>query len=81
MWLLLAIIFLYVRWLEKSFDKHDVKYGISLSSEESINSDQVLCSCTVLVYGRELFVDLVVPGMSDDEVILGMDWLSKYHAI
>ena len=64
----------------KSLDKRDVKYGISLSSEESINSDQVLRSCAVLVYGKELFVDLVVLDMPNYEVILGMDWLSKYHA-
>ena len=64
----------------KSLDNRDVKYGISLSSEESINSDQVLRSCAVLVYGKELFVDLVVLDMPNYEVILGMDWLSKYHA-
>ena len=34
----------------------------------------------VLVYGRELFVDLVVLDMPDYKVILGMDWLLKYHA-
>ena len=45
-----------------------------------MNSDQILRACTVLIDGRELFVDLVVLDMFDYEVILGMDWLSKYHA-
>ena len=44
-----------------------------------MSSDQVLRGCTVFVDGRELFIDLVVLDMPDYEVILGMDWLSKYH--
>ena len=64
---------LYVRWLGKSLDNRDVKYGISLSSEESINSNQVLCCCTVLVVGKELFVDLVVLDMPDYDMILEMN--------
>ena len=29
---------------------------------------------------RELFEDLIVLDMDEYEIILGMDWLSKYHA-
>ena len=70
----------YVRRLGKPLDKLDVKYSISLPSGELMSSDQVLRGCTVFVDGRELFIDLVVLDMPDYEVILGMDWLSKYHA-
>ena len=45
-----------------------------------ITTDQILRSCLISIDGRELYVDLVVLDMSDYEVILGMDWLSKYHA-
>ena len=33
-----------------------------------------------LVVGKELYVDFVVLDMPDYEVILKMDWLSKYYA-
>ena len=69
-----------MRRLGKPLDKLDVKYSISRPSGELMSSDQVLRGCTVFVDGRELFVDLVVLDMPDYEVILGMDWLSKYHA-
>ena len=45
-----------------------------------MNSEEILRRCTVLVDDRELFVDLVVLDILGYDVILGMDWLSKYHA-
>ena len=45
-----------------------------------MNSGQILRGCTILVDGREPYVNLIVLDMVDYEVILGMDWLSKYHA-
>ena len=64
---------IYVRRMDKPFDKLDVKYSISLSSGKLMNWDQVLRGCTILVDGRELFIDLVVLDMHDYEVILRMD--------
>ena len=69
----------YVRTLKKPLDKLDMKYSVSLLSGELMNSDQILRACPVLVEVRELYADLVVLDMPDYEVILGMDWLSKYH--
>ena len=47
----------YVRRLGKSLEQLDVKYSISLPSGELMNSGQILRGCTVLVDGRELYVD------------------------
>ena len=38
-----------------------------------MNSGQILRGYTILVDGRELYVDLIVLDMVDYEVILGMD--------
>ena len=38
-------------------------------------------SCVINIVGRELFADLILLHMRDFDVILGIDWLSTYHAI
>ncbi|XP_070056682.1 uncharacterized protein [Nicotiana tomentosiformis] len=48
---------------------------------DSIIMDQIYQSCVVIFYGYETRVDLWLLNMTDFEVILGMDWLSPYHAI
>ena len=68
-----------MRRLGKPREQLDVKYSVPLPSGELMNSGQILCGYTILVDGRELYVDLIVLDMVDYEVILGMDWLSKYH--
>ena len=70
----------YVRRLGQLPDKSNTKYSVSIPSGEILMSDQILRACTVFIDGRELLVDLIVLKMTDYEVILGMDWLSKYHA-
>ena len=69
-----------MRRLGKLLEQLDVKYNVSLPSGELMNSGQIIRGCTILVDGRDLYVDLIVLDMVDYEVILGMDWLSKYHA-
>ena len=41
----------------------------------------VFRSCVINIVGRELFADLILLHMRDFDVILGIDWLSTYHAI
>ena len=71
---------MYVKRLGKPLEQLDIKYSVSLPLGELMNSGQILCGCTVLVDSRELYVDLIVLDMVDYEVILIIDWLSKYHA-
>ena len=58
----------------------DVEFSTSLPSGEVLFSTYWLKHVPVLISDRELYVDLVVPQMYDYDVILGMDWLSKYNA-
>ncbi|XP_070022772.1 uncharacterized protein [Nicotiana sylvestris] len=48
---------------------------------DSIVVDWVHCSCVVVFRGLETRVDLLLLDTVDFDVILGMDWLSPYHAI
>ncbi|XP_070019722.1 uncharacterized protein [Nicotiana sylvestris] len=43
--------------------------------------DRVHRSCVVVIGGLETRLDLLLLDMVDYDVILGMDWLSPYHAI
>ncbi|XP_070041134.1 uncharacterized protein [Nicotiana tomentosiformis] len=47
----------------------------------SIVVDRIYLSCIVTFCGYETREDLLLLDMTDFEVILGMDWLSPYHAI
>ena len=47
---------------------------------ESIVVNKILRDCYVMIGYREMPVDLVLLGLQDFDVILGMDWLASYHA-
>ncbi|MCQ7926296.1 retroviral-like aspartic protease family protein, partial [Salmonella enterica] len=70
----------FVRRLGQVPDRADSEFSTVLPSGEIIRSDQILVARSVVMGGREMFVDLIVLDMPYYEVILGMDWLSKYHA-
>ncbi|XP_070039780.1 uncharacterized protein [Nicotiana tomentosiformis] len=48
---------------------------------DSIIVDRVYWSCLVTISGYETRVNLLLFSMVDSDVILGMEWLSPYHAI
>ncbi|XP_070045439.1 uncharacterized protein [Nicotiana tomentosiformis] len=48
---------------------------------DSVVVDQIYRSCIVTLCGYETRADLLLLDMTDFEVILGMDWLSSYHAV
>ena len=55
-------------------------YIISLPSEENLTSRFGFKVIPVKIPGRELPVDLMVLEMVDYDLILSIDWLSKYNA-
>ncbi|XP_070035461.1 uncharacterized protein [Nicotiana tomentosiformis] len=48
---------------------------------DSVVVDRIYQSCVVIFYGYETRADLLLLDMTGFKVILGMDWLSPYHAI
>ena len=69
-----------MRRLSLSPDQMSTPFGTTLPSGEVMYSDRVLRACPITVDDRELLADLIVLDMDEYEIILGMDWLSKYYA-
>ncbi|XP_043687675.1 uncharacterized protein LOC122638889 [Telopea speciosissima] len=53
---------------------------VTLPSGENLVADTVFEFCLVQIEGREMPANLIFLDMTDFNVILGMDWLSTYHA-
>ena len=65
--------------LRRPFEKLSSEFSAILPSGEILYSNQWSRAVPVCINNHELYVDLVVLEMYDYEVILGMDWLSKYN--
>ena len=59
----------------------DLPIHVSIPVGDSVVVDQVYRLCTVTLMGYDTHADLKVLEMIDFDVILGMYWLSSYHAI
>ncbi|XP_070003045.1 uncharacterized protein [Nicotiana sylvestris] len=62
-------------------DSLSVPVYVSMLVRDYIVVDCVYCSCMTVIGGLETSVDLLLLDMVDFDVILGIDWLSHYHAI
>ena len=47
----------------------------------SVNINRVYKNCSIVINDRGFFVDLIALSFRDFDLILGMDWLSKYQVI
>ncbi|XP_070055112.1 uncharacterized protein [Nicotiana tomentosiformis] len=54
---------------------------VSTPIGDSISVDHAYRSCVVTIGSLETSIDLLLLDMVDFDIILGMDWLSPYHAI
>ena len=54
---------------------------VSLPTGDSRLAESVYMDSRVINGGQELLVDLILLDIHDFDVILGMDWLSRHHAI
>ncbi|XP_070057455.1 uncharacterized protein [Nicotiana tomentosiformis] len=54
---------------------------VSMPVGDSIVLDRIYLSCVMSIGSHETSVDLLLLDMVDFDVILGMNWLSPYHAI
>ena len=70
----------FVKKLDMVPDLLDEMCIVSLPLGENLTSRFSFKVVPIKVAGRELLVDLIVLEMVDYDVILGMDWLSKYNA-
>ncbi|KAK6151819.1 hypothetical protein DH2020_014454 [Rehmannia glutinosa] len=70
----------YVRRLGRTPDVAEVGYNVTIPSGDSKQTNPILKACVIPIENRELYADLVVLAMNDYDIILGMDWFSKYGA-
>lgn len=54
---------------------------VSTSVSESLVVNRVYRGCIVTFTGRDVIADLILLNMVDFNMILGMEWMSPYHAI
>nr|GEW69200.1 hypothetical protein [Tanacetum cinerariifolium] len=59
----------------------DTNYAIELAEERISKTNIVLRSCTLGLLGHPFDIDLMPVELGSFKVIIGMDWLAKYHAL
>nr|GEU41768.1 putative reverse transcriptase domain-containing protein [Tanacetum cinerariifolium] len=59
----------------------DVSCAIELADRRVIGSDTIIRGCMLNFIDHPFNIDLMLVKLGNFNVIIGMDWLSKYHAI
>ena len=66
--------------LGMSIDNMDFDLFVATPLGEYVVVNKILRDCCVMIGYREMIVDLVLLGLQDVDLSLGMDWLASYHA-
>ncbi|GJZ78754.1 reverse transcriptase domain-containing protein [Tanacetum coccineum] len=59
----------------------DVSYAVELADERTSETSTVLRGCTLGLLGHPFNIDLMLIDLGSFDVIIGMDWLAKNHAV
>ncbi|GKB94362.1 putative reverse transcriptase domain-containing protein [Tanacetum coccineum] len=59
----------------------DVSYTVELADGRIARTDTIIRGCTLNFLNHPFNIDLMPVELSSFDVIIGMDWLSKYHAV
>ncbi|GKD42480.1 putative reverse transcriptase domain-containing protein [Tanacetum coccineum] len=59
----------------------DTKYSVELADENIIGADTIIGGCTLNFLNYPFHIDLMPVKLGSFDVIIGMDWLTKYHAV
>ncbi|GJY19153.1 putative reverse transcriptase domain-containing protein [Tanacetum coccineum] len=58
----------------------DTFYDIEMADENLVSTNTVIQGCTLTLLNQSFEIDLMPIKLGSFEVVIGMDWLSKYHA-
>nr|GEV59881.1 reverse transcriptase domain-containing protein [Tanacetum cinerariifolium] len=58
----------------------DTTYDIKMADENPVRTNTVIQSCTLILLNQPFKIDLMPIKLGSFDVVIGMDWLSKYHA-
>ncbi|GJW45491.1 putative reverse transcriptase domain-containing protein [Tanacetum coccineum] len=59
----------------------DISYAVELANGRTSKTNTVLRGCTLGLLGHPFNIDLMPIDLDSFEVIIGMDWLAKNHAV
>ncbi|GKA20941.1 putative reverse transcriptase domain-containing protein [Tanacetum coccineum] len=59
----------------------DVSYAVELADGKVAETNTILRGCTLGLLGHSFDIDLMPVELGSFDVIVGMDWLSRYHAM
>nr|GEY80581.1 reverse transcriptase domain-containing protein [Tanacetum cinerariifolium] len=59
----------------------DTSYAVELADERTSKTNIILRGCTLGLLGHPFNIDLMPVELGSFDVIIGMDWLAKYHAL
>nr|GEV12149.1 hypothetical protein [Tanacetum cinerariifolium] len=58
----------------------DAFYDIEIADENLVSTNTVIQGCTMTLLNQPFEIDLMPIKLGSFDVVIGMDWLSKYHA-
>ncbi|GKB08965.1 reverse transcriptase domain-containing protein [Tanacetum coccineum] len=58
----------------------DTTYGIEMADGNLVDTNTVIQGCTLILLNQPFEIDLMSIKLSSFDVVIGMDWLSKYQA-
>nr|GEU93086.1 reverse transcriptase domain-containing protein [Tanacetum cinerariifolium] len=56
-------------------------YDVELADEKIIRVNTIICGCTLNFMNHPFNIDLMIVPLGSFDVIIGMDWLTKYHGV
>nr|GEW81510.1 reverse transcriptase domain-containing protein [Tanacetum cinerariifolium] len=58
----------------------DTTYDIEMADRNLVGTNIVIQGCTLILLNQPYKIDLMLIKLGSFDVVIGMDWLSKYHA-
>ncbi|GJS11323.1 putative reverse transcriptase domain-containing protein [Tanacetum coccineum] len=58
----------------------DTSYDIGMANGNLVGTNTVIQGCTLILLNQPFEIDLMPIRLGSFDVVIGMDWLSKYHA-
>ncbi|GJW92073.1 putative reverse transcriptase domain-containing protein [Tanacetum coccineum] len=58
----------------------DTFYDIEMAAENLVSTNTVIKGCTLTLLDQPFEIDLMPIKLGSFDIVIGMDWLSKYHA-
>nr|GFB58607.1 putative reverse transcriptase domain-containing protein [Tanacetum cinerariifolium] len=58
----------------------DTTYDIEMADGNLVGTNTVIQGCTLILLNQPFEIDLMLIKLGGFDVVIGMDWLSKYHA-